>query len=96
MSCSVGKVLCYDPSMVLSVQCHFIHDTHVPVCFSYLATSGLDGMMKIWDIRTYKPLHKYNTRSPAGCLSFSQRGLLAAGQGSYVNVRQHMFQTVWY
>jgi U3 small nucleolar RNA-associated protein 7 len=58
----------------------------------YLATSGLDGIMKIWDIRTYKPLHKHITRSPAGCLTFSQRGLLAAGHGSYVNIWKDVYQ----
>ncbi|XP_062515395.1 uncharacterized protein LOC134190874 [Corticium candelabrum] len=58
----------------------------------YMATSGMDGMMKIWDIRTYKMMYKYITRSPAGNLDFSQRGLLAAGQGSYVNIWRDVYR----
>ena len=27
----------------------------------YMATSGRDGQLKLWDIRTYKPLHEYRT-----------------------------------
>ena len=52
----------------------------------YLASSGLDGSMKVWDVRTYKLLYQYQRQRPAQCLHFSQRGLLAAGNGHDVNV----------
>ena len=31
----------------------------------YMATSGRDGQLKLWDVRTYRPLHAYNTPRPA-------------------------------
>lgn len=37
--------------------------------------------MKVWDIRTFKPLHAYFANSPATSLDISQRGILAVGQG---------------
>ena len=52
----------------------------------YMATSGLDGTLKIWDMRTYKNLSTYFTKTPASTLDFSQRGLLAVGTGSTVTV----------
>ncbi|KAL8158479.1 hypothetical protein V2J09_000016 [Rumex salicifolius] len=49
-----------------------------------MATSGYDQKIKLWDLRKYEciqtvPLH-------AGSLDFSQKGLLAASKGSYVQV----------
>lgn len=51
-----------------------------------MATSGLDGQMKIWDVRTYKQLQAYYTPTPASSLAISQRGLLAVGHGPHVQV----------
>lgn len=51
-----------------------------------MATSGLDGQMKIWDVRTYKQLQAYHTPTPASSLAISQRGLLAVGHGPHVQV----------
>lgn len=53
---------------------------------NYLATSGIDHTVKIWDIRTLKPLASYATRSVATSLSISQRGLLAVAGGPHVQV----------
>lgn len=51
-----------------------------------MATSGLDGQMKIWDVRTFKQLQAYYTPTPASCLAISQRGLLAVGHGPNIQV----------
>lgn len=51
-----------------------------------MATSGLDGKMRIWDVRTYKELHTYYTPTPASCLAISQQGLLAVGHGPHIQV----------
>jgi U3 small nucleolar RNA-associated protein 7 len=51
-----------------------------------MATSGMDGQLKIFDIRTYKPVHEYFTTSPANCLAISDTGALAVGHGPHVNV----------
>ena len=56
--------------------------------FSYMATAGGDARMKIWDLRTYKCMHEYlNFKGAASALDFSQRGLLATGHGSIVEVK---------
>ena len=51
-----------------------------------MATSGLDGQLKLWDIRTYKPLQQYYTKSPVSSISISQLGLLGVGWGPHVTV----------
>lgn len=51
-----------------------------------MATSGIDGKVKIWDLRTYKLLHSYKVGSPVYDLSFSQRNLLAAAVGDVVQI----------
>lgn len=52
----------------------------------YMATAGLDGKLKIWDIRKYEPLQEYYSPRPATSLSISQRGLLGVGWTSHVTV----------
>lgn len=51
-----------------------------------MATSGMDSQLKIFDIRTFKPVHEYFTTSPANCLSISDTGAVAVGHGPHVNV----------
>lgn len=50
-------------------------------------THGTDGKLKIWDVRTYGLLHEYNGHPTVNRMSISQRGLLAVGTNSQVNVR---------
>ncbi|KAJ3320094.1 Small subunit (SSU) processome component [Blyttiomyces sp. JEL0837] len=57
----------------------------------YMVSSGLDGQMKVWDIRTYKCLHEYYTPTPASHLSISQLGLLAVGYGPHVTIWKDAF-----
>ena len=53
-----------------------------------MATTGQDGLMKVWDIRTYQPVYKYKLYGKAAhCLAISQKGMLAAAFGSNVYVR---------
>ena len=53
---------------------------------SYMATAGVEGMIKVWDMRTYQPLHLYHSKPFAQSLSISQRGVLAVGAGAHVTV----------
>lgn len=54
---------------------------------SYIATTGKDSRMKVWDIRnTYKCLYDYFTPMPAHALDFSDTGLLAVGMGPMVQI----------
>lgn len=53
---------------------------------TYMATTGADARMKIWDLRTYKPIQDYFTTSPGASVDISQRGLLSVGFRSHVQV----------
>ena len=53
-----------------------------------MATSGVDGKVRVWDVRTNRSLHSYRTAQPARSLSISQRGLLAAGCNTDVQVSE--------
>jgi U3 small nucleolar RNA-associated protein 7 len=53
-----------------------------------MATAGVDGQVKVWDVRTFKPVHSYFSHAPATSLEISQQGLLAVGFGSRVQVRR--------
>ena len=52
-----------------------------------MATSGVDGELKIWDVRTYRPLHSYFTpraaieRGMGGGAGVGRRGDATAADG---------------
>lgn len=52
----------------------------------WCAAAGVDRQVKVWDVRTFQPLHAYFANSPATALDISQRGLLAVGQGRRLQV----------
>ncbi|PIK54086.1 putative WD repeat-containing protein 46 isoform X2 [Apostichopus japonicus] len=52
----------------------------------YMATSGIDRTIKIYDLRTYKPLQSYRVAHGANELRFSQRGLLAGASNNIVEI----------
>lgn len=49
-----------------------------------MATAGMDKKIKIWDLRKFEPLQ--TLPGHAKTLDFSQKGLLASGTGSYVQI----------
>ena len=51
-----------------------------------MATAGLDGQLKVWDLRTYKMTHAYRTDAPASTMAISDRGMLALGFGKKVQL----------
>ena len=51
-----------------------------------MVTSGMDKKLKVYDLRTFKPLQSYFLPAGASCLSLSQRGLLSAATGDIVQV----------
>lgn len=54
---------------------------------TYMATSGLDRHVKIWDIRSLKgPTCDYILRYAANEMAISQRGLLALGMGNQCEI----------
>ena len=72
------KMLCHRGSVLsISVEKHGV----------YMATSGLDGLLKVWDIRAYKPVYSYRMKGrPAHCTAISHKGMLAAAFGSQIYV----------
>lgn len=46
-----------------------------------MVTSGLDGKLSIWDVRTYKRLHSYHVPHPPMSTDISQTGLLSVACG---------------
>lgn len=44
------------------------------------------GQTKVWDLRTYKEVHSYLTKTPPTDMDISQRGLLSLGFGCHVQV----------
>jgi hypothetical protein len=53
----------------------------------HLVTAGTDAQVKVWDVRTFRPLHAYFSATPAVALDVSQRGLLAVAYGPHVQAR---------
>lgn len=63
-------------------RCHACSLRIGPPC----SITGLDSQVKVWDVRTYKPLHAYFAYRPATSLDISQRGLLMVGYGRKAQV----------
>ncbi|CAM9789891.1 unnamed protein product [Ectocarpus sp. 12 AP-2014] len=52
----------------------------------YMVTSAMDKQTKVWDLRTYKEVHSYLTKTPPTDMDISERGLLSLGFGCHVQV----------
>ncbi|XP_004624300.1 WD repeat-containing protein 46 [Octodon degus] len=89
---SNGTVSLWSPSVqepLAKILCHRggIQAVAVDSTGTYMATSGLDHQLKVFDLRgTFRPLSARTLPQGAGHLAFSQRGLLAAGMGDVVNI----------
>ncbi|KAF9420456.1 Small subunit (SSU) processome component [Podila epigama] len=93
-----GCVTFWSPNMstpLVKMQCHRGPVTAMAIdhAGTFMATAGLDGQLKLWDLKTYKPVQEYYTPSPAASLSISQRGLLAVGYGPHVTIWRDPFKT---
>ncbi|XP_043938107.1 WD repeat-containing protein 46 [Protopterus annectens] len=86
-----GTVTLWSPNLkepLVKMLCHRggVRAIAVDKTGMYMATSGLDKKVNIFDIRTYKSLHSYLIPVGASHLGFSQKDLLAAGCGNVVQV----------
>ncbi|KAJ3012200.1 Small subunit (SSU) processome component [Thoreauomyces humboldtii] len=93
-----GTVTMWTPSVttpLVKMLCHKgpVQAVAVDQGGKYMATTGLDGQMKLWDLRTYKMLQSYYTKTPASSLAISHQGLLAVGYGPNVSVWKDAFLT---
>ncbi|XP_069841539.1 WD repeat-containing protein 46 [Dendropsophus ebraccatus] len=86
-----GTVSLWSPSMkepLVKMLCHrgAVRALSVDKTGMYMASSGTDRKLTIFDLRTYRPLTSCFLPLGAGSLCHSQRGLLAAGVGNIVQV----------
>ncbi|RKP09800.1 WD40-repeat-containing domain protein [Thamnocephalis sphaerospora] len=93
-----GAVTLWSPNVttpLVKIQCHKGPVSAISVNSSghYMATAGLDGQLKIWDIRKFAAVHEYYTPKPATSLDISQRDLLAVGYGTNVTIWKDALQT---
>ncbi|KAI7892315.1 WD40-repeat-containing domain protein [Mucor mucedo] len=93
-----GTVTLWSPSMsssLVKMQCHRgpVKAMAVDKGGHYMATSGADGQLKIWDIRTYGCLQEYYTPRTATSLDISDTGLLSVSFNTSVQVWKDAFRT---
>lgn len=59
----------------------------------HLATAGVDGSLRIWDLRTYRePITALYAGARVSSLDFSQQGVLAVGHGPRVTIWKDLLQ----
>ncbi|KEP66630.1 UNVERIFIED_CONTAM: BING4CT (NUC141) domain-containing protein [Hammondia hammondi] len=92
-----GTVSLWTPNLgkpAVELLCHKGRVTSLDVYRDYMVTSGVDGSWKIWDLRTYKPLHSFQYfGSPPSSVRWSQTGMLALGFGSHVQFWKDAWST---
>lgn len=86
-----GTVTLWSPSVkepLVKMLCHSgaVRALSIDKTGMYMASSGLDRKLTIFDLRNYKPVTSCGIPLGAGTLCHSQRGLLAAGTGNIVQV----------
>ncbi|PSC71469.1 WD40 repeat [Micractinium conductrix] len=86
-----GTVTMWSPNITtpaVRMLCHHgpVRSLAVDPDGRHMVTTGADGQVKVWDIRTLRPLHAYYSPSPADWCDISQRGMLAVGYGRRVQV----------
>uniref|UniRef100_A0A8C6TRE7 WD repeat-containing protein 46 n=1 Tax=Neogobius melanostomus TaxID=47308 RepID=A0A8C6TRE7_9GOBI len=93
-----GTVTLWSPNQkeaLVKMLCHQggVRSVSVDKTGLYMVTSGMDKKLKVYDIRTFKPLKSYFLPAGASCLSLSQKGLLSAATGDIVQVYRDVWST---
>ncbi|KAJ3210649.1 Small subunit (SSU) processome component [Dinochytrium kinnereticum] len=93
-----GTVTLWSPSVnepVVKMLCHRgpVQSLAIDRSGTYMVTTGLDGQMKVWDVRTYKAVEQYFTPTPATTIDISQMGILAVGYGPNVTLWKDAIKT---
>lgn len=57
----------------------------------YMVSTGQDNKMAVWDIRMFKEVNNYFTRTPASSVSISDSGLTAVGWGTRTTIWKGLF-----
>lgn len=56
-----------------------------------MVSAGQDNKMAVWDIRMFKEVNNYFTRSPASSVAISDTGLTAVGWGTHTTIWKDLF-----
>ncbi|XP_034551437.1 WD repeat-containing protein 46 [Notolabrus celidotus] len=91
-----GTVTLWSPNQkeaLVKMLCHQggVRSVTVDKSGTYMVTSGMDKKLKVYDIRTFKPVNSYFLPAGSSCLSLSHKGLLSAATGDIVQV----YRDVW-
>ncbi|EFJ37676.1 hypothetical protein SELMODRAFT_402172 [Selaginella moellendorffii] len=94
---SNGTVTLWTPNMgtpLVRMLCHrgAVTSTAFDMGGSYMVTAGADARIKVWDIRKMQALHSYMAFQSTKSLDVSQKGLLAVGSGSTIEIWKDAFQ----
>lgn len=86
-----GTVTMWSPNMGTPLVSMFCHQGPVSaIAFDsegrQMVTGGIDGQVKVWDVRKFTPLHQYFSPTAAKSIDISQRGLLAVAAGSGIEI----------
>lgn len=95
---SNGTVTMWSPNItspLVKMLCHKgpVRALAVDPTGHYLVTAGVDCQVKVWDVRTFKPLHQYFSNNTVECMDISQKGLLAVGYGRRVQIWKDALST---
>lgn len=86
-----GAVTMWTPNLsqpVVKMACHKgpVSALAVDAGGTYFVSAGLDGRVKVWDVRMFRAVHDYFSVVPAHAIDISQRGLVGVGFGSHVQI----------
>lgn len=91
-----GVVSLWSPASgkaLVSMFCHKspVSDIAIDKTGNYMVSSGMDSLVKIWDLRMFKELNKYKVDKAVMSMDISHTGLLALGVGREVQVLKDAF-----
>ncbi|VDK87793.1 unnamed protein product [Litomosoides sigmodontis] len=84
-----GTVQLWSPNVkgpLIKMLAHPCSVRGIAVENNYMATTGLDQKLRIWDVRNYKQLYAYTLPFGLGEISFSQRYAVACSIGNQIQV----------
>ncbi|KAG0605876.1 hypothetical protein M758_9G094700 [Ceratodon purpureus] len=95
---SNGTVTMWSPNMstpLVSMLCHRGPVTSVAYDSEgvHMVTGGMDGKVKVWDVRKFLPLHTYFAPTTPKSIEISQKGLVAVGCGSKIEIWRDALST---
>eukprot|EP00455_Lapot_gusevi_P055343 TRINITY_DN8996_c0_g1_i9.p1 TRINITY_DN8996_c0_g1~~TRINITY_DN8996_c0_g1_i9.p1 ORF type:complete len:302 (-),score=86.13 TRINITY_DN8996_c0_g1_i9:15-920(-) len=86
-----GTVSMWSPNMAQPLVKMFCHRGAVTALAvdphgHHMVTTGHDGLVKVWDLRTYNKLHEYRTIRVPNAVEISQTGLLSVAAGPHIQI----------